>query len=257
MLPHHTTKPGWEYPWRELDADQPWTMRRYTMLVKDHKQTGIPDYLVVRDEIDAPEPVWWNLHVLGRSFRQSAAPDGHAVFTFEGQLDVDLAVHVIAPTVAEVQDRQWGWGGSKTAARRTTKLDDYEKQFFGAWIPRDFERGTWTGGEMAKWLRLRSGTDKGRTEWLVVLMPCRKGDRPATVEKLSETRFRVKRGDFAETISIDSAARRQVQIDRQYRTPGRPGLQKQTHDLLGAERIPPWAHCPWTPVAPDIDQGAL
>jgi hypothetical protein len=43
-------------------------MRRYVMLVKHNPaKSGIADYLVIRDEIVAPQPAWRNLHVLARS----------------------------------------------------------------------------------------------------------------------------------------------------------------------------------------------
>ncbi|MFO7907374.1 MAG: hypothetical protein R6U98_32300 [Pirellulaceae bacterium] len=93
--PHHTHKPGWEYPRETLPAGKPWVMRRYAMLVKHNpSESDMPDYLVVRDEIDSPEPVWWNLHVLGRDIERHGNQ-----FTFAGQLGVDLSAHVLSPSI--------------------------------------------------------------------------------------------------------------------------------------------------------------
>jgi hypothetical protein len=244
LEPHHTTRPGWEYPTTRLPDEKPWTFRRYAMLVKhDPKTSRISDYLVLRDEIESPEPVWWNLHVLAREVRR----DGSA-FHFPGQLDVDATAHVLAPAVAEVHERRWGWGGSMDA-RRGKKGKDYETACFGRVIPKDFKRGSWDGGdghggEMAQWLRLKG--DAGRTDWLVALVPVRQGETAPTVEALSATSARVRLGGETEVVHLGSDGRWQAAVERGGRTTV----------LLKAGEVRPWAEVRFAPMPPDIDQGA-
>jgi hypothetical protein len=235
LEPHKTTKPGWKYPMELLPADKAWTMRRYAMLVKhDPKTSRIPDYLVVRDEIFSPEPVWWNLHVLGRKIERSGQS-----FRFPGQLGVDLTAHFLAPEVRETQNRQWGWR-SDVKGRRTLKGDEYEEQIFGAWIPEDFERGSWNGnrGEMAKWLRVKG--DEGNTQWLVVLMPNREGEASAKVERLSETSARITLGDESEVVHLGSDAKWQAAIER----------NGERTVLLEAGEVKPWSALEFTAAPP-------
>ena len=246
LTPHETAKPGWEYPWTTLPEESPWTMRRWAMLVKhDPKASKIPDYLVIRDEIDAPEAVWWNLHVLGHGIEQ----DG-GVFRFPGQLDVDLTAHVLTPRVRTVQKRIWGWGDHEDrGARKGYKGDQYEQAFFGRVLPKDFERGTWgrpwqRSGEVGQWLRVQG--DAGRTDWLVVLMPTRQGQPAAKVERLSPTSARITLGDEAEVIHLGTEAKHQAAVERGGRTTV----------LLEAGRVKPWSDVEFTP-APPLDQGAL
>ncbi len=256
LLPHETTKPGWEYPWSRLPEEKAWTMRRYVMLVKhDPRRSKMADYLVVRDEIDSPEPVWWNLHVLAREIGE-IVPDGRngrprerqvpRWFTFRGQLGVDLSATFLSPETETVERRQWGWRGD-TNARRTLKGEAYEQACFGAWVPEDFEPGTWGGhdGEMAKWLRLRGPA--GRSDWLVVLVPSRQGQAAPTVEPLSETSARVRLGDETEVVHLGSGGKHQAAVER----------DGETTVLLEAGQVKPWSELEFEPVPPDIDQGAL
>ena len=244
LEPHNTTRPGWEYPTTRLAEDKPWTFRRFAMLVKhDPKASRLADYLVLRDEIESPELVWWNLHVLAREIRG----DG-PTFVFPGQLDVDLAAHVLAPALGQVEKRQWGWGGSMSD-RRGKKGKDYEEACFGRVVPKDFQRGTWNGGdgqggEMARWLRLKG--DAGRTDWLVVLVPVRQGETAPTVEVLSATSARVSLGGESEIVHLGSDGKWQAAVERGGRTTV----------LLKAGQVRPWAEVRFTPVPPDIDQGA-
>jgi len=249
LLPHETTRPGWEYPTTHLPAASPWTMRRYAMLVKhDPNASKLPDYLVIRDEIDSPQPVWWNLHVLARDIRHSGAS-----FTFPGQLDVDLTAHFLAPAVGEVQKRQWGWrGGAGSGQLRTLKGEQYEKTFFGAWIPNDFRRGTWgkgdSSGEMAKWLRVKGAA--GRTDWLVVLLPHlpAEADRPGAgpkVDKLSPTSARITLGGESEVVHLGSDGKFQAAVER----------GGKLTVLLPAGAVKPWSAVEFKPIPPGIDKG--
>ncbi len=240
LEPHETHRPGWEYPWRTLPEGEAWTMRRYVMLVKhDPAESKLADYLVVRDEIRSPEPVWWNLHMLARGIEV----DGQTV-RFPGQLDVDATLHVLAPDLGEVQKREWGWDGDSTA-RRSTKGEAYEKAFFGKVIPKDFEPGTWKDGERGKWLRLRG--EAGLTRWLVLLIPHRKGTSAPTVERLSPTSARVTLGGETETVHLGSDGASQAAVER--------GGKRTV--LLPAGEVKPWNEVEFEPVDPAIDQGAL
>jgi hypothetical protein len=236
LTPHATIKPGWEYPTTHLPADQPWTFRRYTMLVKH--ASGLPDYLVVRDEIKSPQPVWWNLHVLARSIQR----DGHR-FLFPGQLGVDTTLHVLTPTITDTQQHRWGWGGTM-ADRRGKKGADYEAACFGKVIPEDFVPGSWMDGEQAEWLRLRGPA--GKTEWLTILMPHRKGVPASTVEKLSATSAKITLGNDTEIIHLGSDATHQAAIER---------AGKLTV-LLPAGTVKPWSEQKFDPLPADLDQGA-
>jgi hypothetical protein len=244
LEPHHAVKPGWEYPTTRLPAGRPWTMRRYAMLVKhDPKVSQIADYLVIRDEIDSPQPVWWNLHVLGREIRR----EGYR-FDFPGQLDVDLAAHFLAPHVGDVQQRQWGWReGKSSSERRTLKGPEYEKAFFGAWIPRDFQPGTWGkgehSGEMARWLRVKG--QAGRTDWLVVLMPNLQGRPAPKVEKLSPTSARITLGQESEVVHLGSDGAHQAAVER--------GARLTV--LLEAGAVRPWNELEFKPVPATVDKG--
>ncbi len=211
MLPHHTAKPGWNYPWRDLPAETPWIMRRYAMLVKHaHPQSPLADYLVIADEIHAPEVPWWNLHMLARSIERRK--EGHCVFHFPGQLGVDVDAHVLSPAVETFENRKWGWSTGNSAKRRTAKGEEYEAHNFGDWIPEDFIPGTWKGGEMAKWLRLRGRPGKSR--WLVALIPYRKGETPPVVRKISATSFEVRKGETTETVRLGEGEGFQAAVKR-------------------------------------------
>ncbi len=214
LEPHHAVKPGWEYPVTELPEGRPWTMRRYAMLVKhDPSKSGLADYLVIRDEIDSPEPPWQNFHVLAREIEER----GEGVFFFPGQLGVDLALHVFGPRLEAGERREWGWRGDAGEARRL-KGKEYEEKFFGAWIPPDFKPGTWPaggkdrGGEMTKWLRLKGPA--GRSDWLMALVPVLRGKRPPSVERLSPTRLRVVLGDETEIVDLGSGGTAQAAVER-------------------------------------------
>jgi hypothetical protein len=244
LVPHETTKPGWEYPTRFLPADQkPWTFRRYTMLVKHNPAASrLADYLVVRDEIESPEPVWWNLHILARRIQRAGQR-----FLFAGQLGVDTILHVLTPTVTETQQRRWGWGGSIKDRRGKTGAD-YEAACFGRVIPEDFTPGTWKGpdgqyGEQAEWLRLRGVA--GKTEWLTVLMPHRKGEPAPTVEKLSATSARITLDNETEIVHLGSDAAHQAAVER---------AGKLTV-LLPASAVKPWNELPFAPLPAGLDQG--
>ena len=244
LEPHHTDKPGWEYPTTTLD--KPWTMRRYAMLVKhDPTRSQIADYLVLRDEIDSPEPPWWNLHVLARDM----LPDGQR-FGFPGQLGVDLTAHFLAPAVGEIEKRQWGWSIERTnGTRRNLKGEAYEKEHFGHVIPKDFLRGTWgksfeQSGEMARWLRVKGGA--GRTNWLVVLVPNLQGKPAPRVEKLSDTSARVTLGEETEVIHLGSDGKFQAAVER--------GDRQAV--LLKAGEVKPWGELDFKPTPAPLDQGA-
>jgi len=250
MEPHLAVKPGWEYPTVSLPQTKPWTMRRYAMFVKhDTAKSEMADYLVIRDEIDSPESVWWNLHVLGRqTLRQ-----GQAII-FAGQLDVDLTAHFLAPAIDQFEDRQWGWKSVDGAKLRTTKGDDYEKQFFGAWIPKDFVRGTWAkdaksnpdrSGEMTKWLRVKGPA--GQSNWLVILMPNLQGRPVPKVQGLSPTSARITLNDESETIHLGTDAQHQAAVERA----GRLTV------LLKANQVRPWSELDFKPIPADIDRGGL
>ena len=240
MEPHLTTKPGWEYPETQLPEKKAWTMRRYAMLVKHDPATSrIADYLVVRDEIASPEPVWWNLHMLARTIERK---DGTVLFP--GQLDVDTTAHFLAPPAEQVECREWGWKNVNGADLRTTKGKAYEEKYFGAYIPKDFERGTWKGGEMAQWLRWRG--DPGRTDWLVVLVPHLRGKQAPTVERLSETCARITLDKEVEVVHLGSGGKHQAAVER----------GGKTQVLLKAGHVKPWSKVEFKPVPPDVDQGA-
>jgi len=242
MEPHLAVKPGWEYPTRTLG--RPWTMRRYAMLVKhDPAASRVPDYLVLRDEIDSPETPWWNLHVLARDVKVQGQRA-----SFPGQLDVDLTAHFVTPAVGEVERREWGWRDVDSPLLRNTKGAEYEQKYFGAYVPENFERGTWgqakgTGGEMTKWLRVKGAT--GRSQWLVVLMPNLKGRAPAKVEKVSETSVRVTLGEEVEVIHLGSEGAMQAAIER--------GGKVTT--LLKAGEVKGWDELPFEGFAPNVDRG--
>jgi len=247
LEPHHTTKPGWEYPTAFLPDDKAWTMRRYAMLVKhDPRKSKIADYLVIRDEIASPEPVWWNLHMLARKIRQ----DGQR-FHFPGQLDVDATVHFLAPEVRQVERREWGWSNERNrGTRRTLKGAAYEKEHFGHYVPTDFRRGTWGkrfehSGEMAKWLRVRGAA--GRTHWLVVIMPKLRGRPAPKVEKLSETSARITLGNESESVHLGSEGKFQAAVER----------DGKVTTLLKAGQVKPWSRLDFKPIPPNIDKGAL
>jgi hypothetical protein len=236
LTPHETIKPGWEYPTTQLPADKPWTFRRYTMLVKH--ASGLPDYLVVRDEIESPQPVWWNLHIPARSIQR----DGQR-FLFPGQLGVDTTLHVLSPGITDVQQRRWGWRGSVND-RRGKKGADYEAVCFGAVIPEDFQPGTWKDGEQAEWLRLRGAA--GRSEWLTVLMPNRRGEPAATVEKLSATSAKITLGNESETVYLGSDATHQAAVER----------AGKTTVLLPTGTVKLWSELQFDPLPANLDQGA-
>lgn len=246
LEPHNTTKPGWEYPTSNLPADKPWTMRRYTMLVEhDPAKSQLADYLVLRDEIESPEPVWWNLHVLARDIRQ----DGSR-FTFPGQLDVDVTAHFLTPEVREVEKREWGWSRErKPGTLRGLRGEDYEREHFGRYIPQDFVRGTWGktpehSGEMTKWLRVKAPT--GRTNWFVLIIPHLQGRPAPKVEKLSETSARVTLGDDSEVLHLGSDGKAQAAVERD----GKLAI------LLEPGEVKPWGRLDFKPMPPDLDQGA-
>jgi hypothetical protein len=240
MAPHHATKPGWEYPWSDLPAETPWLVRRWAMLVKhDPKHSRIADYLVIRDEIDSPQQPWWNLHVLGRDIVRDGGRVG-----FSGQLDVDLTAHFLAPQIDRIEKRQWGWGGSMSD-RRGKKGAEYEKACFGRYVPEDFQPGTWKGGEMAQWLRVPGPA--GRSSWLVVLMPHRRGEPAPQVEKLSPTSARITLGNESETIHLGSEGQPQAAVERG----GRRSV------LLQAGQVKPPSQLPFKLTPPNMDQGAL
>lgn len=235
LTPHETTRPGWEYPTTQLPADKPWTFRRYTMLVKH--ASDFPDYLVIRDEIESPQPVWWNLHVLARAIQRD-----NARFLFPGQLGVDTTLHVLTPDITDVQQRRWGWRGSMND-RRGKKGADYEAACFGAVIPQDFVPGTWKDGEQAEWLRLRGPA--GRTEWLTVLMPNRHGEPAARVEKLSATSAKITLRDETELVHLGSAATHQAAVER----------GGKLTVLLPANTVKPWNELEFTPIPSELDRG--
>jgi len=240
MEPHLATKPGWEYPETHLPDDKAWTMRRWTMLVKHDPATSkIADYLVIRDEIASPEPVWWNLHMLARTIDRK---DGTALFP--GQLDVDTTAHFLAPPFKQAECRQWGWKNVNSGDLRTTKGTEYEEKYFGAYIPETFERGTWNGGEMAQWLRWRG--DAGRTNWLVVLAPHLRGTESPKVERLSDTSARVTLGNETEVVHLGSDGKHQAAVER----------GSKTRVLLKAGEVKPWSEVEFKPVPPGADQGA-
>jgi hypothetical protein len=246
LEPHNTTKPGWEYPASNLPADKPWTMRRYAMLVThDPAKSGIADYLVIRDEIESPEPVWWDLHMLARDIQQDGAR-----FVFPGQLDVDATVHVLTPSVGNVEKREWGWSNEReNGTRRNLRGEDYEKEHFGHYVPKDFERGTWgktfeQSGEMTKWLRVKGAA--GRTHWLVLIVPNLHGRPAPKVEKLSDTSARVTLGNEAEVIHLGSDGNFQAAIER----------GDKLTVLLKPGEVKPWAELDFRPMPPDLDQGA-
>ena len=67
-------------------------------------------------------------------------------------------------------------------------------------------------GEMARWLRVRG--EAGRTDWLVVLMPHRRGSEPARVERLSPTSARISLGGRSEVVHLGSDGRHQAAVER-------------------------------------------
>jgi hypothetical protein len=243
MVPHETVKPGWEYPTTILPEATPWTMRRYAMLVKhDPDKSRIADYLVIRDEIDSPQPVWQNLHVLARAIEEK----GRGTYFFPGQLDVDVTLHVFGPT-ERIENRQWGWRGS-SRDRRTLRGNEYEAKCFGAVVPESFERGTWGanghgGGEMAKWLRLKGPA--GTSRWLMLLMPQLKGRPAPQVEQLSETSVQVSLGGEHETVHLGSDGRWQAALE---------GDSRQTV-LLQRGQVKAWSELEFKQYPPGAERG--
>ena len=245
MEPHLAAKPGWEYPNTKLPADKPWTMRRFVMLVKHNpKASRIADYLVVRDEIKSPEPIGWNLHVLARDIKA----DGQTA-VFPGQLDIDAAAHFITPRIGDIEKREWGWRAVDGGALRTTKGKEYEEKYFGAYLPKDFQRGTWgqapgTGGEMGKWLRVRA--EAGLTKWLVVIVPNLQGQDAPKVERLSDSSARVSLGGESEVVHLGTDGQFQAAVER----------GGKTVTLLKAGDVKPWAQVEFKPLPPTLDRGA-
>jgi len=246
MEPHHTTRPGWEYPTTYLPAATPWTMRRYVMLVKhDPTKSRIADYLVVRDEIRSPEEVWWNLHMLARDIQRNGQ-----VVSFPGQLDVDVDVHFISPALGEIQERRWGWSKERTkGSLRNWKGEQYEREHFGHTIGADFERGTWgqsfeRSGEMGRWLRVRGRV--GDTGWLVFLVPHRSGQPAPSVEKLTGTSARVSLGGDSEIVHLGTDAEHQAAVER----------DGTLVVLLKERQVAPWSALAFEPVPAQLDRGA-
>ncbi|MFW6062486.1 MAG: hypothetical protein ACOC93_06725, partial [Planctomycetota bacterium] len=234
---HNTLMPAREYPTVELDEANAWQMRRYTMLVKHGKDSKIPDYLVVADEIDAPGPVGWNLHMLARDIQRT----GRTV-TFLGQLDVDVDAHFLeSPPLGNLEKRQWGWHGG-AGQRRGLTGEAYEKEMVKALIPEDFEPGTWgtdgRNGELAQWMRIPAPA--GKTRWLVVLMPHRQGEPAAKVEKLSPTSARVTLGEDSEVIHLGAGDGPQAAVER----------NGKTTVLLEIGELKPWADHEFRPLPP-------
>ncbi|MBM4036176.1 MAG: hypothetical protein FJ291_30955 [Planctomycetes bacterium] len=260
LEPHNTTKPGWEYPTSNLPADKPWTMRRYAMLVEhDPKRSQIADYLVLRDEIESPQPVWWNLHLLARDIQQQGQ-----CFLFSGQLDADTTVHFLTPefrdgvvrhSVAEevrrgaagheVEKREWGWSKErKSGTLRNLKGEEYEKEHFGRYIPEGFERGTWGktpehSGEMTKWLRVKAPA--GRTNWLVLIIPNLRGKPAPKVEKLSDASARITLGGESEVIHLGSDGKCQAAVER----------GDKLTVLLKPGDVKPWGELDFKPMPPN------
>jgi hypothetical protein len=244
--PHLTIKPGWEYPTSYLSADEPWTMRRYAMLVKHNpSESKIADYLVVRDEISSPQQVWWNLHMLARDIRRNGQ-----TFFFPGQLDVDVQVHFIEPRIESFEKRRWGWSRQRTkGSLRNFKGRQYEDEHFGNYIPEDFERGTWDesfehSGEMGKWLRVNGSA--GRTNWLVLLVPHRRGRQAPKVEKLSPTSIRVSLCEESEIVHLGTDGTYQAALQR----------NGKTEILLQRGQVNPWSEVSFDPLPADLDKGA-
>ncbi len=241
LTPHETVVPSWDYPEVHWDRDNTWLFRRYAMLVRHEGETNAPaDFLVLRDEIDSPEPVWWNLHVLAHEIERI----DERTFRFQGQLGVDMTVFVFGAEIQQVQKRKWGWRGG-SGDRRTTKFEDYERELFGAWIPEDFEKGTWgkgdTGGEMARWLRLKAAG--GRSDWLVVLMPHRGGEEPPIVEQVCENSVRVRHDGHEQVIHLGSDGDHQAAVVR----------NGDRRVLLDAGAVGPWEQLDWGfPAKPDL-----
>lgn len=252
LEPHNTDRPGWEYPTSHLAEKTPWTFRRYAMLVKhDPAKSPIADYLVVRDEIEAPRPVWWNLHILSRSI-QGEAP----VFTFPGQMDVDLKVHVLSPAPKAEQRRVWGWKNATSTWRKNIHGEEYEKMFFGAYLPEDLVHGSWctnrasqiakeyeNSGEMAHWLRLKA--EAGRSDWLVVLTPYLKGGKAPTVERLGPESARVSLDGASEVVHLGTGGRVQAGVERD-------GVLTT---LIPAVKVNPFTEAQFPPFPTGIDKG--
>jgi hypothetical protein len=249
LEPHNTIKPGWEYPTTQLSADKPWTMRRYAMLVKhDPGKSKLADYLVIRDEITSPQPVWWNLHMLARDIT-----GGKEVLCFPGQLDVDVDAHFLTPKLGDIEKRQWGWSNESKENRgslKGLKGAEYEKEHFGKYIPRDFQRGTWgktpgQSGEMGKWLRVKGSA--GTTTWLVVLMPRLQGQPAPKVEKLTDTSARITLGQESETVHLGTEGKHQAAVDR-------GGAETV---LLKAGQVKGLNEVEFKPIPPGVDRGGL
>jgi hypothetical protein len=246
MEPHNTTKPGREYPTSYLSEEDCWTMRRYVMLVKHEARSRLADYLVVRDEIASPKKVWWNLHMLARDVRQRGQ-----IFTFGGQLDVDVDVHFLGAAVDEVQKRQWGWSRERNrGSLRNYKGEQYEREHFGHYIPEDFERGTWGrsfehSGEAGKWLRV--GGSEGGSEWFVVIMPYLRGEEAPKVERLSDTSARITLGAESEVVYLGSEGEHQAGVER--------GGKKSV--LLEAGQVKGWSELSFEPTPPKSRRGAM
>ena len=242
MIPHETIKPGWEYPTTTLPQETPWLFRRYAMLVKhDPARSRLADYLVVRDEIDSPKPVWQNLHLLARSIEDK----GPGVYFFPGQLDVDTTVHVFGPEPLAVEKRYWGWKGSGNE-RRSLKGDEYEQKLMGDLIPEDFQPGTWDAdkrGERGQWLRIQGPA--GKSAWLMVLLPGRKGSPAPAVKRLSDTSVRVTLGTETETFHLGSDGTFQAAVERDGR--------RQV--LLVPGQVKPWSQQEFGVFTIDTERG--
>src|SRR6185369_8049287 len=84
-----------------------------------------------------------------------------------------------------------------------------------------------------EWLRVVG--DSGATHWLVVLMPNRKGEMPANVERISDTSARVTLGDDSEVFHIGTDGTHQAAVER----------GGKTHILLPAGRVKALAEIPF------------
>ena len=239
--PHEMVVPTWDYPEKRAEPDSLWRFRRYAMLVKHEPgPRALPDYLVLRDGIESPmEDVWQNFHVLARSVERV---DAHT-FRFVGQLDQDLTLAVFGPDLLETRSQEWGWSGN-SHQRRSAKFDTYEREYFGRWIPEDFEPGGWKGadsGERAVWLRLRAA--RGESDWMLVVVPHRKGTPPPRIERLSDNRVRVSRGETVEIVRIGDGA----SVERDGKTtvllePGEVEERAEETDFNPYPDLMPWQY---------------
>lgn len=242
MLPHETIKPGWEYPTTILPKETPWLFRRYVLLVKhDPARSRLADYLVIRDEIDSPQPVWENFHLLARSIQEKAPGE----YFFPGQLGVDTTAHVFGPPPGAVEKRHWGWKGSSNQ-RRSLKGAEYEQKLMGELIPENFQSGTWDAekdGERGQWLRIQGPA--GRSSWLMALIPSRNGEEAPAVVKLNATTVRVSLGSESETIHLGSEGQFQAAIEKEN------GRQV----LLGPGQVKPWSQLEFGASTIDTERG--